>query len=136
MICCGWMKKGLLGAACAVVASCASYEESGLPGSASWIARDKIMAVKNPPPSFGYHRLKMHVARNSDLGIFVNARGVPDFMAESKNRGRHYLILYYSKSRQAFACREGGEFGQTLEFSGPYPITEKEHRTLQQLRAH
>lgn len=124
----------VLAMAVAVAASCTPYEESGLPGSAAWIARGKIMTVREQPPSFGYQRLRAHIAKHEEIGLFLDERGWPDFLAESENRGRRYLIFYYTASKSAFACREGGQFGKTMEFSGPYPITEKEMRMLGQLR--
>lgn len=114
--------------------SCATFEESGLPGSASSMAKNKIMLVRDTPPSLGYFRLEAHKARFRDLEFFLRAQGRPDFLAEAKNRDQHYLIMYYLNKRQAFACRGGSEKVPLVEFSGPYAITDREYQTLERLK--
>ncbi|MES2996148.1 MAG: hypothetical protein V4733_04985 [Verrucomicrobiota bacterium] len=130
------MCRSIAGLVAVILASCATFEESGLPGSAAWMARDKIMVVQAQPPNFGFRRLAVHVSNTPDLQYFVDLRGLPDFLAEAKNRGRQYLILYYLGRREAFACRGEGTHGEGVEFSGPYPITDREARTLKRLREH
>ena len=92
------------------------------------------MLVRAEPPSFGYHRLVAQSANYSDLGGFVSQRGLPDFLAETGNQESRYLILYYLKKRQAFACRTRQGNNLAVEFAGPYPITDKEFRLLDGFR--
>ncbi len=118
----------------AALVSCTSFEESGLPGSASSMARNQIMLVNAEPKTFGNYRLTSLMRIYPDLDLFVAKRGVPDFLAETDNSRQHYYILYYLKDRQAFAARTRPPHRRRLEFAGPYPITDKEKRTLQELR--
>ncbi|BCU76150.1 hypothetical protein [Luteolibacter sp. LG18] len=107
------------------------------PVSNAWVAgwtaneaNDRIMLVRAEPPSFGMERLMGHARLFPDVALFVSKKGLPDFIAEMSNKDRHYLILYYLESKQAFACRTNIENRHEVEFAGPYPITPKEYRTL------
>ena len=55
-------------------------------------------------------------------------------MAETGTQDRRYLILYYLKTRHAFACRTRPGNKRTVEFAGPYPVTDKEFRLLDGFR--
>lgn len=129
------MARGLgAAAACALLAGCASFEESGLPGSASSMANNQMMMVRQEPPTFGYYRLTSLERIYPDLAFFVKKKGMPDFLAETTNHRRNYFILYYLKQRQAFACRTRPGQRHSIEFAGPYPVTDKEYRTLDGFR--
>jgi len=120
----GVAASGLLLSACAQV-------------SDTWMsvaAKDQMMLVRAEPPSFGYHRLVAQSATYPDLKAFVSQHGLPDFLAETGNQDRRYLILYYLKARHAFACRSRPGNNRAVEFAGPYPITDKEFRLLDGFR--
>ena len=110
--------------------SCAQVGESWR----SAVAKDQMMLVRREPPSFGYHRLATQSHTYPDLAVFVSQRGLPDFLAETGTQDSHYLILYYLKKRQAFACRTRPGTNLAVEFAGPYPITDKEFRLLDGFR--
>lgn len=97
-------------------------------------ANDHIMVVRRAPPTFGSQRLAAFATAYPDLSDFLRQSGDPDFLAETQKGGNRYLILYYTKSRKAFACRTGERSSRQVEFSGPYPITDGEARTLRDLR--
>lgn len=118
----------------AVAISCARVNSALMEGGMSAAANDQIMLVRKQPESFGYQRLDMQSQVFPDLGFFVKKNGLPDFMAETHNRERHYFILYYLADRQAFACRSRVGQGRAVEFAGPYPITKGEHRLLSDFR--
>lgn len=125
----------LLAAAMAVMlGGCTGYEESGLPGSDASIARNQIMWVSAEARTFGYGRLMSRARIYPDLELFVRKRGMPDFMAETADRRRVYFILYYLEDREAFACRTRPGAERLVEFSGPYPVTDKEYETLDGFR--
>lgn len=117
-----------------LMVSCARFEESGLPGSASSMARNQMMLVRREPPTFGHYRLTSLERIYPDLALFVAKKGEPDFLAEATNQRQNYFILYYLKPRQAFACRTRPGQRQILEFAGPYPVTDKEYRILDGFR--
>jgi hypothetical protein len=125
---------GGLAALCLVISSCAHFEESGLPGSASSMARNQMMLVRKEPATFGYYRLTSLARIYPDLAFFVEKKGTPDFLAETSNHGSDYFILYYLKHRQAFACRNRPGQRKAVEFAGPYPVTEKEYAVLDGFR--
>lgn len=91
------------------------------------------MLVGQSPPTFGFQRLAAFSARYADLAVFTAAKGTPDFLAETSKGDNRYLILYYLRERKAFACRTGSGSSRQVEFSGPYPITDNELRTLSKL---
>lgn len=116
-------------------ASCMTFEESGLPGSAASMAHNQIMLVSaGPEETFGHYRLVSLMRIYPDLEVFTAKRGIPDFLAETSNRRQHYYILYYLRDRQAFAARTRPPQRNRLEFAGPYPVTAKEKRILEDLR--
>jgi len=66
---------------------------------------------------------------------FLDARSLPDFLAETSDESRTYFILYFLAQKQAFAFRTQPEDRASLEASGPYPITNREQQTLEDFRA-
>lgn len=114
--------------------SCAQVGDSWILGSMSAAAKDQIMLVRKEPPSFGFQRLSIHSRTYPDMSAFVSKHGMPNFLAETGNRESPYFILYYLKQRQAFACRTRSGNRASLEFAGPYPITEREFRLLDDFR--
>lgn len=111
--------------------SCSSFEQSGLPGSASSMAKNQIMRVE--PSSFGQYRLSQHLQSYPDLKYFIKQRGNPEFLAEASHHGQHYLIFYYLSQRQAFVCRNHLAPPLSLQFSGPYPISKREQKVFKKL---
>lgn len=103
-------------------------------GAMAGAASNQIMLVRKEPPSFGYQRLSSQAGVYPDLGYFVSEHGVPNFLAETGNRERHYFILYYLEDREAFACRTRSGNRGAVEFAGPYPITDREFRMLDGFR--
>ncbi|MFK7851459.1 MAG: hypothetical protein AB8D78_10820 [Akkermansiaceae bacterium] len=109
-------------------------------GSASFLqrtnaqAKDHIMLVRQEPPTFGFRRLVALSDYYPDLPVFLKSKGLPGFMAETSRGGNRYLILYYTEIREQFAVRSGDGASRQVEFSGPYPITEKEIKALGKLR--
>ncbi len=103
-------------------------------GSMSAAAKDQIMLVRQDPPSFGYQRLTTQTVVYPDMGIFVSKHGLPNFLAETGNSDRRYFILYYLSDREAFACRTRSGSTASVEFAGPYPITDREFRLLDGFR--
>lgn len=129
------MVKGAgLAVTCILMIGCASFEESGLPGSASSMARNQMMVVRREPVTFGYYRLTSLTRIYPDLAFFVEKRGVPDFLAETESENQDYFILYYLKKRQAFVCRTDLGQRHAVKFSGPHPITKREFETLDGFR--
>lgn len=92
------------------------------------------MLVRRTPPTFGFTRLSALAAHYPDLGVFVGQKDFPDFIAETSKNGNRYIILYYISPRQAYACRSGVGSSTSVEFSGPYPITDGELSTLSNLK--
>jgi hypothetical protein len=122
-------------AVCFLLGSCAGFDKSWLPGSAASAVQNQIMLVREEPPSFGFSRLASRSKIYPDLGLFLQQRGIPDFLAEiGGTQNRHYFILYYLQERKAFACRTRPDRAQVLEFAGPYPITAREYRLLDGFR--
>jgi hypothetical protein len=113
--------------------SCVQVGDSWMAVRMAAAAKDQIMLVRAEPPSFGYHRLVYQSAAYPDLAAFVRKHGLPDFLAETGERGRQYFILYYLEERKAFACRTTSA-ARSVEFAGPYPVTDREFRLLDGFR--
>lgn len=132
-------KTALLSLAAALAAllatvACAPVADNMLTRVENNVARDQMMLVRSVPPTFGYQRLITQMRAYPDFATFVDQRGVPDFLAETGDRDRRYMILYYLADRQAFASRTVSPRSRTLEFAGPYPITDREFNTLDAIR--
>ena len=98
------------------------------------MAHNQLMHVSEERQSFGFYRITTLSSLYPDLEFFIRKRGMPDFLAETSNDGRHYYILYYLDYRQAFASRPRPGSRKSLEFAGPYPITPREVEILEDLR--
>lgn len=113
--------------------SCAPVAGRAFLSRTSSAANDHIMLVRQLPPTLGFQRLSSLATVYPDLMVFLNQRRYPDFLAETNKGENRYLILYYIEPRQAFACRSGAGESRQVEFSGPYPITDGEVKTLNAL---
>lgn len=120
--------------ATALASSCMPLTERMLTRVEARVARDQMMYVRVQPPTFGYQRLITLMDEFPDMGTFANQRGLPDFLAETGDQDQRYMILYYLPIRQAFACRTLSRRSNSLEFAGPYPITDSEFKTLDGIR--
>ncbi len=98
------------------------------------LAKDHIMLIRQEPATFGLARMNALAAYYPDLETFLELKGQPNFLAETAKGENSYILLYYLDSRQTFACRASGMPAKTIEFSGPYPITDGEAKTLRNLR--
>lgn len=114
--------------------SCTQVGDSWVLGNMAAAAHDQIMLVRSEPPSFGFRRMASQARVYPDIAVFVSQRGLPDFLAETGSRERQYFILYYLKDREAFACRTRPEGGESVQFAGPYPITDREFSLLDNFR--
>ena len=132
-----WLKMtslGAMGMAMALGGGCRPVADAWMTGWTGAEANDRIMLVRQQPRTLGYQRMLSQAGVYPDLAIFVNERGMPDFLAESTTNNRHFLILYYLEKRSAYACRAKAPSTREIEFSGPYPITEREYRLLGDLK--
>jgi hypothetical protein len=110
---------------------CAPYRAAWNTGWTEKEANNSIMLIIADPPTLGWRRLQNHATLHPELQVLLTQLGSPDCIAESTQDRRHYLILYYLKNRQAYSCRnDTRSVSKPMEFSGPYPITDKEYRLL------
>ena len=123
----------LMGIFAVVAASCGPISKVWS-GAGSAGGKNEMMLVRREPPSFGFQRLELQEERYPDLRIFLSQNGLPDFLAETGNQERQYFILYYLSKREAFACRSKPSSKREIEFAGPYPITDREYRLLDDFR--
>ena len=125
-----WKAWSLLGLAVLLGGGCQSVADAWMTGRTSAVAEDQIMLVRGEPPSLGQRRLMSQSGVYPELGVFLQVQGMPDFVAETSKRERHFLILYYLEAKRAYACRTQAPSTRQIEFSGPYPITPREYLLL------
>ena len=113
---------------CLALAGCGSVSDSWTTRRDASTASNRMMLVRQSPETLGYRRIMSKSQESGDLKIFIDQTGLPDFLAETNNDDREYLIFYYLKRHQAYACRTKG--GGGVEFSGPYAMTPGELRLL------
>jgi hypothetical protein len=120
----------LLGLVVALTSSCQPVSDAWVTGWTGAAAQGQIMLVRRDPPSLGQQRLLSQSGVYPELGVFLRARGQPDFVAETTTRNRHFLILYYLGTKHAYACQAKAPATRQIEFAGPYPITRREYQLL------
>lgn len=117
----------------AILLSCLALVSCGGPSWSERAANDRIMLVRETPPTLGYQRLEQQSLKHPSLAQFMGKRGRPDFVAETHSDDRHYMVLYYLERKAAYAARSWR--GQpAMEFAGPYPITDEETELLADLK--
>ncbi len=114
--------------------SCAPMGNNWLSDRQSASVDNQMMLVRRDPPTTGFRRLAQQSVRYPDIRLFMEMKGFPDFLAESATGDRRYMILYYLKDRQAFACRTRNGRAGNVEFAGPYPVTDREFSLLDGFR--
>ncbi len=116
--------------------NCAPYRAAWHSGWTQHDADNSIMLVIDQPPTLGYKRLQSHCAIHPEFSQLLEELGQPDCLAESTQEDQHYMILYYLNQRHAFSCRTNAKRSSAvMQFSGPYPVSDKEFRTLTQFKA-
>jgi hypothetical protein len=125
------MEWAVLGLAALLNSGCQPVSDAWMTGWTGAAAQDQIMLVRRDPPSLGQLRLTRQSGVYPDLGIFLKAQGMPDFLAEANTSKRHFLILYYLDARHAYACRARAPGTRQIEFTGPYAMTKRECELLQ-----
>ncbi|MEI6655832.1 MAG: hypothetical protein WCP45_13795 [Verrucomicrobiota bacterium] len=129
-----WTAWGLTGLWVVLTGACHPVSDAWLTGWTETEAKDQIMLVRKEPSSLGLRRLTNQAGVYPDLGGFLHAHGMPDFLAESNAGNRHFLILYYLDANRAYSCRTLAPETREIEFSGPYPMTRREHHLLRGLK--
>ncbi len=117
-----------------LAAACRPLGDAWMTGWTQARASNRIMIVREQPRSLGHQRLVNQAGVYPDLNAFLHLRGLPDFLAESSASKRRFLILYYLDDHTAIAARTKGPGSRSIEFAGPYPITDREYRHLSNLR--
>lgn len=125
-----WMKWACAFLAVAALHSCGRVEDAVKSTGMVMGMGNQMMLIRRDPPSYGFQRLEAQKRNFPDIGHFVKKKGTPDFMAEANNANGHYFIFYYLRVRHAFICRTSVGKGENVQFAGPYPVTDKEYRVL------
>lgn len=116
----------LLGLVVVLTSACQPVSDAWMTGWTGAAANDQIMLVRKDPPSLGLQRLTNQSGVYPDLGVFLKSRGMPDFLAETNARDRHFLLLYYLGTKQAYACLAKSPSSRQIAFSGPYTMSPRE----------
>lgn len=117
-----------------LLAACGPVGRGWEAGWTERAAQDRIMLVRNAPETLGHRRLVYQSTAHPNLDVFLKEKGLPDFIAETSSDDRQYLILYYLKSKNAFACRTRRGTGTEIDFAGPYSMTDRETKVLRELQ--
>lgn len=99
-------------------------------GASSRGTGNQMMLVRESPDTLGYRKLMSRSQEFDDLKVFIDEKGLPDFVAEANSDDRNYLIFYYLDKHQAFACRTRANHRGGVEFAGPYSMTPGELKLL------
>lgn len=113
---------------------CAPFRQGWDDGWTERAARDRIMLVRTQPETLGHRRITHQAHTHPDLDVFLRSHGLPDFIAETSNDDRQYLILYYLREAVAWAGRSRRILGAPMDFAGPYPLKDSEIRLLADLQ--
>lgn len=124
----------VVGLAVVLISGCRPVADAWMTGWTGAEANDRIMLIRQEPRSLGYQRMQSQAGVYPDLGVFLDHRGMPDFLAESTSNKRHFLILYYLDASSAYACRAKAPSTREIEFAGPYAMTRKEVNLLREMK--
>jgi len=129
-----WKSLILLAWVLGLLSACQPVSDAWVTGWTERAAHDQIMLVRENPPSLGQQRLLSQSGVYPDLGVFLQTRGAPDFLAETTTHDRHFLILYYLDAKRAYACRAKAASTRQIELTGPYRITRREVGLLREFK--
>ena len=113
--------------------SCSPVTSAWMSGWTASAARDHIMLVREEPPSLGYRRLAYQSDIFPGLRGFIAVHGQPDFLAETRGGGIHYLVFYYLNPGRVFVMHTRGSGTGSMECDGPYALGHKERIKLDEL---
>ena len=119
---------------CVMAVSCNTYKSAAYLG---WTHAESqgLQPVQEKPPSTGWKRLKAHAELNDGVKIFLQTKGMPDFLVEKNGLlGDTSLCLFYAAKNQAWMLEYNTINPLRMKTLGPAPIGEKDRRLFQALR--
>lgn len=119
---------------CVTAVSCQTYQSAAYLGLTQSRSQG-LQPVVEKPPSTGWKRLKAHAAMNDHVKIFLQSKGMPDFLVEENSlMGDASLCLFYERKNQAWMLQYSTINPLRVKVLGPAPIGEKDRRLFQALR--
>ncbi len=121
------LRLGTLVAACASLASCQTYKSQAYLG---WTQAEAggIQIVRENPPSLAWKRLQAHADVNAAVKLFLQEKGMPDYLLESHGLLEVRLCCFYEKKNEAWLILAKGYQPAGTRLLGPEPIGEKDRR--------
>ena len=119
---------------CLLAVSCETYKSAAYLG---WTQMDSdgLQPVSEKPPTVGWKRLKAHAGVNDGIKLFLQTKGMPDFLVEKNGLlGDATLCLFYVGKNEAWLLEYSTINPMKMKALGPAPIGEKDRRLFQALR--
>jgi hypothetical protein len=119
---------------CLMTVSCAPYQSAAYLGW-SRLDAEGLQPVQEKPPTIGWKRLKAHANVNDAVKLFLQSKGMPDFLVEKTGLlGDTSLCLFYDRKNEAWMLEYHTVHTTRIKVLGPAPIGEKDRRLFQALR--
>ncbi len=111
----------------AMLASCQLYKSQAYLG---WTQAEAggIQIVRENPPSLAWKRLRAHADVNAAVKLFLQDKGMPDYVLESHGLIEVRICCFYEKKNEAWLILAKGYQAAGTRLLGPEPIGEKDRR--------
>lgn len=115
-----------------LLTSCESYKSASYLG---WTQMDAqgLQAVRENPPSLAWKRLKAHAGVNDVVKLFLQSKGMPDYILENQGFWEVRICCFYESKNQAWLILSKGNSARTTRILGPEPIGEKDRKLFKAL---
>lgn len=110
-----------------LLASCQLYKSQAYLG---WTQAEAggIQIVRENPPSLAWKRLQAHADVNAAVKLFLQDKGMPDYVLESHGLIEVRICCFYEKKNEAWLILAKGYQAAGTRLLGPEPIGEKDRR--------
>lgn len=115
-----------------LLSSCEAYKSNFMLG---WTYADAqgIQPVRANPPTIGYRRLQAYATVNQAMKMFLQAKGMPDYIIEKPVFSSRIACFYLTKNH-AYLLEMSGHYAiQGMKVLGPEPIGEKDLKLFKAL---
>lgn len=122
----------LLALSTLLLSSCESYKSNFLLGW-TYAEAQGIQPIRANPPTIGYRRLKAYSTVNEAMKMFLQAKGMPDYIIEKPGFSTR-IACFYTVKNQAYLLEMHGHYAiQGMKVLGPEPIGEKDLKLFKAL---
>ncbi len=116
-----------------LLTSCEAYKSNFMLGW-TYAEAQGIQPIRANPPTIGYRRLKAYSTVNEAMKMFLQAKGMPDYIIEKPEFTSSRIACFYLTKNHAYLLQLPGHYAiQGMKVLGPEPIGEKDLKLFKAL---